>query len=533
MADPTAKGAWLKGAMWLSIAALIVKVLSALYKVPYQNMTGDAGFYVYQQVYPLYGIALVLGAYGYPLVLATMMGESRNAAAADRAARFRFLYLILFMLHAVTALAVWLSAPVLAWVMGDPALTAPMRWMSLPFLVIPVLAFHRGVFQGMEQTGPSAVSQVLEQLLRVMVILLFAGWVTWQGGSSYEAGVSAGAGAFVGGLAGAVWLMLRMHRVDPVFTGALYRSKQPVLTKAWKKDLSTLIKGGFFVSLSALALVSFQLVDAFTVYRGLIASGEAHLNAATFKGIYDRSWPLIQFGAVVTTVFSYAAVPVVSRLYDAKDRAGVQREVHRAVVICLVFGGAAAVGLAVIMPSVNTMLFMDQAGNTALRIAGLSILPGALFMTIAVLWHALDQSGKPARWLFTGLVVKGILNLLLVPVFGIIGAAMASVTGLVLMAVMVTIALYRDQWFTGISSVFTLKWLLSLLVMGFGAWSIERTGFLAFGADLSRSEALFTGVGAALLGGVIFILIIWRIRLFDEDTWSTLPVIGSRLPYLK
>ncbi|AOM84618.1 hypothetical protein BBEV_3321 [Salisediminibacterium beveridgei] len=517
--------------MWLSLAALLAKMLSALYKVPYQNMTGDAGFYVYQQVYPLYGVALVLGAYGYPLVLATMMGDSRTASAAERAARFRFLYLTLIVLHLLAAVLVWLSAPGLAWVMGDLALAGPMRWMSLPFLVIPVLAFHRGVFQGMGRTGPSAASQVLEQVLRVTVILLLAGWVTWQGGSAYEAGVSAGAGAFAGGLGGAVWLMLRMQRTDPLFTEALYRSGQPIVTKAWKKDLITLIKGGFFVSLSALALVSFQLVDAFTVYRGLVASGEAHVNAAAFKGIYDRSWPLIQFGAVVTTVFSYAVVPVVSRLFEARNRTGVQQEIHRAVAICLVFGGAAAAGLAVIMPSVNTMLFMDQAGNTALRIASLSILPGALFMTVAVLWHALDQSGRPAKWLLSGLAVKGLLNVLLIPVFGIIGAAVASVTGLVFMAVMVTIALCKDDWFTGVSPGFTSKWVLSLVVMAIGAFGVEAAGRYFFGADPVRSEALVTGVGAAVLGAVIFVLMIWRIRLFDEATWSMLPLIGSRLPY--
>lgn len=519
--------------MWLSLAALIAKILSALYKVPYQNMTGDAGFYVYQQVYPLYGIALVLGAYGYPLVLATMMNEEIDKSAASKALRFRFLYLSLFILHIFAAMAVWISAPWLAWVMGDPALAGPMRWMSLPFLVIPVLAFHRGVFQGMEITGPSAVSQVIEQLLRVTVILLMAGWVTWQGGSAYEAGVSAGAGAFAGGLAGAVWLIVRMNRAEPAFTQALYRKKGSWLTPSWKRDLKTMLKGGFLVSMSALALVSFQLVDAFTVYRGLLSSGETHLNAAVFKGVYDRGWPLIQFGAVVTTVFSYAVVPVVSRYFAAGDQKGVHREMHRAVMICLVFGGAAAVGLAVIMPSVNTMLFMDGAGNRALRIVSLSILPGSLFMTVAALWHAVDQAGRPARWLFIGIAVKVVMNLLMIPVFGITGAAIATVAGLILMALAVTVSLYRDGWLAGIRYGFFVKWLGSLALMAISAFSLERFGVYVSGDVFSRSEALMTGIGAAVFGALIFVVTIWRIRLIDEATWSTLPVIGSRLPYVK
>ncbi|NJP39026.1 oligosaccharide flippase family protein [Bacillus luteus] len=67
---PHSPPSWAKGAAYLSLAALAAKGLSALYKIPYQNMTGDTGFYVYQQVYPLYGAVLVLGTYGFPLVIA-------------------------------------------------------------------------------------------------------------------------------------------------------------------------------------------------------------------------------------------------------------------------------------------------------------------------------------------------------------------------------------------------------------------------------------------------------------------------------
>ena len=46
-----------KGGLLLTISSFIAKLLSALYKVPFQNLTGDAGFYVYQQIYPIYGLA--------------------------------------------------------------------------------------------------------------------------------------------------------------------------------------------------------------------------------------------------------------------------------------------------------------------------------------------------------------------------------------------------------------------------------------------------------------------------------------------
>lgn len=514
------------GALWLSLAALTAKVLSALYKVPYQNLTGDAGFYVYQQVYPLYGIALVLGTAGFPLVLAGMTGDMTD----QRRERLRFLYGVLSGVYVVMAIAVFSLAPTLAFIMGDPALTGPLRWMALPFLLIPVLAFYRGVFQGQGETGPSALSQVLEQLARVAVILTIAAWVTWVGGTPYEAGISAGAGAFSGGLAGVIMLVVIMNKREPALIRDVYTLRGPLLPPQWQEDLRRLLVPGLLVSLSALALIAFQLADALTVYRGLLISGLSAEEAALTKGIYDRSWPLIQFGAVITTVFSYAALPVVVRAVREEKQAEVKREITRAVQICLVFGSAAAVGLAVIMPEVNAMLFTDEAGTTALRVAGLGVLPGSLFMTAAVLWHAVGKAGKPAVWLLAGLGIKGLGNAVLVPLYGIGGAAAASLAGFTLMAVAVLLQLIRSSWLSAIPWAFTGKLLMALGLMGVAA---RMTGVAAdlLTGDGTRLAATLGALMGAGAGAVVFLFVIRALRLFDADTWHGLPLIGSRLPY--
>ena len=65
----------LKGTFILTAAALITKILSAVYRVPFQNIVGDIGFYIYQQVYPFYGIALALSTYGFPVIISKMIAE--------------------------------------------------------------------------------------------------------------------------------------------------------------------------------------------------------------------------------------------------------------------------------------------------------------------------------------------------------------------------------------------------------------------------------------------------------------------------
>ena len=65
----------MQGAIALSIAAFIAKILSAVYRVPFQNMVGNTGFYVYQQVYPIYGIGMTFALTGFPVFVSNVVAE--------------------------------------------------------------------------------------------------------------------------------------------------------------------------------------------------------------------------------------------------------------------------------------------------------------------------------------------------------------------------------------------------------------------------------------------------------------------------
>ncbi|MEM5590644.1 oligosaccharide flippase family protein [Niallia circulans] len=87
---------WFKGAFILMIAALITKVLSAVYRIPFQNIVGDKGFYIYQQVYPFYGVIIALSTYGFPVVLSKLYMEMKvegNQSGINRLVSSSFSYL--------------------------------------------------------------------------------------------------------------------------------------------------------------------------------------------------------------------------------------------------------------------------------------------------------------------------------------------------------------------------------------------------------------------------------------------------------
>lgn len=74
----------MQGAVVLTVASFIAKVLSAFYRVPFQNFVGDEGFYVYQQVYPIYGIAMTLALSGLPQFISKIVAEQPDIRSQNK-----------------------------------------------------------------------------------------------------------------------------------------------------------------------------------------------------------------------------------------------------------------------------------------------------------------------------------------------------------------------------------------------------------------------------------------------------------------
>ena len=86
----------MKGALILSIASLIAKILSAVYRIPFENIVGNTGFYVYQQVYPIYGIGVAFALTGFPVYISKLVAEQRDEATKLRLVQQIFLILCVF-----------------------------------------------------------------------------------------------------------------------------------------------------------------------------------------------------------------------------------------------------------------------------------------------------------------------------------------------------------------------------------------------------------------------------------------------------
>src|SRR5699024_2715355 len=177
----------MNGALVLIVAALVAKILSAIYRIPFQNIVGNTGFYVYQQVYPIYVIGMTLSLNGLPYFISKLVDQKNDEK--QRMKIVSQVFALLSCLAIVMFLLLQVGAKVIASWMGDLQLAPLISSVSWMFLLMPFLASARGYYQGTFKMMPTAISQVSEQFVRVALIIGVAllssnfGWNVYKTGS--------------------------------------------------------------------------------------------------------------------------------------------------------------------------------------------------------------------------------------------------------------------------------------------------------------------------------------------------------------
>lgn len=478
-----------KGAGILSLATLISKVLSAIYRVPFQNMVGDTGFYVYQQVYPLYGIGMTLALSGVPVFLSKLVAEAPTLEQKQALSRQSQWVLRWFGLAA--CLGLWFGAPVVAAGMADPKLTPVIQMVALMYLPMPLLAAGRGYFQGTFEMRPTAWSQLIEQSVRVAVILI-AAWVAQANGwSVYTMGTLAMSGAVIGALCASVQVAItwRKERVAGAYRQAM---PYPMLVRR-------LLKEGGVITLFAAMLVGLQLIDSFTLTRGLMAGGFSQAAARAAKGVFDRGQPLVQLGLVAAGGLSASLLPGLTAAVAANRERQFVRLARQLRRFSFAISAAAALGLLLVMPLLNQGLFGSRDGTAALQLYSLAVLLVGMINTDNTILQSLNRYGGTTYALMLGLGLKVLLNLWLVPHLALTGAALA--TCLSLGAVWWAL---RLQLPAPVRQPLVLSHFGAKLGLGLAALSIAVLPWLLI-SPTSRWWALLLSVAAAMTGVTAFL----------------------------
>ncbi len=417
------KSSWMKGTIILTASAFLVKFLSLLYKVPYQNIAGDEGLYAFQQVYPFIGIYTTLNGVVLPAIISELLLTYEFSDDIKR-----YIKQSLWGFGAVSFLMLFIGSDLLAKLMGDPQLASQIKVIGFIFLLLPSLSYWRGVAQTKPETIQyAAYSITLEQLFRVVAII--GAVFIMAGKSSYVTAHWAYLGGLIGPIIAIVFLAL-----CPVKDKTVSAMKLTHRPHFFKKSV--------YLFLSAGILILFQLIDSLFIFNALQTSEIVldslssnndtmmHLageTAMALKGSYDRGLPIVQTATVFTGAVVSAMLPQLAVEQDEKKRKKLFNESLHYILLLAV---PATLGLLYVVGDLNIALFENNNGIEAIRILVLQVL---LYPFIVFSTTVLQREGKYSHLLISilaGLSLKILLVGPLTTSLSIEGAAISSVVGL-------------------------------------------------------------------------------------------------------
>ncbi len=182
-------------------------------------------------------------------------------------------------------------------------------------------------------------------------------------------------------------------------------------------------------------MVLMQLVDSFTVRKGLLLNGLNLIDSQAVKGIYDRGQPLVQLGLVIATSFASAILPSLSLAYAKKQMKSFHNLASEMLRVSMFMTVGVAVGMISLMPLINRLLFNSNQQNTTISIFMISVV----LTTMITIYSSILQSANHFKItiiaIILGLAAKILITKEMVAHMGIAGASISTVISLLLMLI--------------------------------------------------------------------------------------------------
>ena len=519
---------FLQGALILTVAGVVVKIIGSLNWIFLSWVLGGEGIGIYQIAFPLYLLALSISDAGIPVAVSILTAE-RAALQDYRGAQrvFRLSFLLLAVTGFALSLLLYFGAD---WLIGHRVIRDARAYYSIIALapaifLVTLLSSFRGYLQGWQMMTPTAVSQIVEQLLRVFTMLVFAHYLLPRGLEYAAGGASMGAGVgALGALGVLVWYYCRLQRKlheKMQLTPAPAESMELVSSR---KLLGRIAALALPVSLSSLMLPVVANLDLFIVPLRLEAAGFTVGQATErFGYLTGMAVPLVNLATIVTASLAISLVPAISHAKSLND----SREVMYRTAGAMRLANLTTVPFTVLLcllaePVVNMIYHAPGAAGVTQVMAGGIFLLGLHQVTTGVL-QGLGRTSIPVINMGLAAVVKVALNWVLtaIPSLGIQGAGLATLADL---GVAAGLNLYFVYRYTGYCFPCgdLLKNVLAAAVMGIFV-------HFAYGPLLGVLGIHFIAVAlVSMAGGLIYIAAMLATGGLIRRDLARIPFIGPR-----
>lgn len=418
------KGRMLSGAAVLAIGSVVAKMLGALYRVPLTNILGAQGMGMYQLVFPVFALFMVLSTAGIPTALSRIVAEKRAEGAPTKKYLISAI-IVLASLGVLLAILTFTLSAQLARGQGNANTRTGFMIIAPTIILVSLIAGFRGWFQGEMYMLPTAVSNIIEQVVKLAVgIGLSVAFIS--------RGVTAAVNGALCGIAISEAFALAYLVITYFVRGRKLKGERLHVTR---QEAHSMFKVAFPIAIVAVLMPLSNFFDSIILVNVLKGAGVAQEVATAQYGLLSGPVnSLINMPIVIIMSLAVVIVPSVSVSRVQRDIDGVMLKSRLSIKLAYLIGVPCAFYFMVfaprLLPVIYPALTYEQLDITVklLRIVAANVVLLSAMQIYVSLLQALDRTKDAVISLAVAIVAKVILSVVLVHFIGIMGGALASLT---------------------------------------------------------------------------------------------------------
>lgn len=426
-----------RGMAWLTAGNFISRLLGIVYVIPWLIWMGrhqNEANALFNMGYQVYANFLLISTVGLPTAVAKQIAKY-NVLGKEEVSYYlvREFFKLMLVLGAIFAGIMYVLSPALAQMSGAKEQLLPVMYSLVPpIFIFPAMSIMRGFFQGHNDMKPYALSQIAEQVVRVLWIWAGTFYIMKLGSGNYlDAVVHSTFGAFVSMIASVAVLIYALQKGG--FLSKVLKKPASAISIDIKALIWETLKEALPVIIIGSAIQTYQFVDQITFVNFMGTITEASREKLLVAYSYMISNPSKITMVIIGIAFSIAsvAVPMITESFVKKDLKGTSNLITDNVQMLFIFIIPAIVGTVLLAEPLYGIFYhvTDRVAIGLFRVNLLIILLQGLYTIFGVVIQAIFENRKGVYYFLTGLIVKSILQFPFIYLFHAYGPLLSTAVG--------------------------------------------------------------------------------------------------------
>ena len=443
---------FLKGTMILTISSIIVKVIGSLNWIILSRVLGGEGIGLYQMGFPIYLMAITVSSAGVPVAISIITSEklaNKDYRGAKRVFNVSLRLLLVSGLIFSSALLFGADFLINQHIIRDARAYYSIIALAPAVFFVTFLASFRGYLQGWQIMTPTATSEVVEQLVRVITMLVFADLFMPYGLAYAAGGASMGAGA--GAFCALLVLMWFYRRLKRRLHEEMEAQDDSIPEESAGHIIKRLLKLALPVSLTSLMLPIGANLDLLIVPQRLEVAGFDVRHATELFGyLTGMAVPLVNLATIFTAAMTISLVPSISESKALERFDAIRDKIRLAFRVAMIITFPCFMGLFFLAEKVAALIYNAPGAAGAIQTMSVGILFLGMHQISTGILQGLGKTAIPVINMILACVVKVVMSwwLTAIPFLGIKGASMATVADFAVAAIINMGFIYKYTGFT-------------------------------------------------------------------------------------